>query len=265
MKKTLFFLNLMLSLSALEVNAWWFESSKERLKQFLINVMRNDANTYLVIDALRDGKIGVNEPVGENGETLLHFATYYKEVFLVESLLNFGANPNQFDKEGKKPFDYLFGSMSDKYKTDYRVKAPGDNQYNRITRALLNAGAVQSHSDLCLSVSLEHAIKAGYPKTAKAIEEHSNKLGYNYPSRFVYPLHFAAKINDKEVARLAIKEGYDLDQRDILHGYTPAGQAFKAGNYSLGAYLGAVNLAQKYLKNKQEQVDQGYASMDLID
>jgi ankyrin repeat protein len=279
MKKVLLLaLSLTLSLTTLEVNAWWFEPSADsrELKQRLYFAMRESKHDF-VLKTIDDGKIDVNDPIEDkSGQGLLHLAVRYKDPFMVEQLLNRGATRLNGITRGYSDFTEPIDCLC--YAGTYSLKHY-DEVTSRIVELLYNSPAYPNGfaSDKTYDV-LSKAAQCDQVKTMqtllkkalgdKAYLENDSYSGVSVLNtvdkvislfgRMPSILDEAATYNRKGVVKVLVEAGASLDVKNKKH-RTPAEQAYASGNYFLVAYLAAASLDPKN-DYGQKLVDKAYQS-----
>ena len=184
---------------------------QDEVKRLLSSVML-DVNCKYGPRSCKDGPRGPGSTsLRWPGSTPLHQAAFYGRNFVVQILLNMGADLSKADIFGSTPLHWAAGGL--------RVT------HKKVVRVLLDAGADPNKTNSCGRTPL-HMVKnkdmAKLLLDGGADPNITKKDGQT-------PLHYAAQFCSKDVIGLLLERGVELNVED-RYGNTPLNKAAQFGN-----------------------------------
>ncbi len=158
--------------------------------------MKADASA---VRTLLAKKVDVNEPQAD-GSTALHWAVYYEDIKLVDSLLEAGANANAANREGATPL-YLASIAGNPVILGKLMKQGVD-----VDSPLLRHG----------ETALMFAARTGRPEAVKLLLEAGAKVDAKETLRQTTALMWAAEQGHPEAISLLVAAGADLNAQSTI-------------------------------------------------
>jgi len=231
-----------------------FNNSEQWLEPILmqsINKLSNQALTYL----LKTVKIDLNFPEEIGQKTILHEVSISGRTELVKTLLDNGADYTRLDIHNRLPLHYacqwghvdilklLITKVDEQGRQAYVDQIDSDN-YNALTysivaqnieavKVLLGQGASLNPKSESVPIPLNLACQKGSDTIVEQLLLNT-QVDFIADAEGLYPQHLlAGSKHNSSILRKMMEMGVNMNEIDLLYGWTPLIHAANAGNLEM--------------------------------